>query len=333
MKFTVFLSICLTAVSAASFLETDVVGEWGMWKSTHGKTYNDIDEEINRITIFMENKAKIAEHNSRAAQGKHGYVMEMNQFGDLSHHEFVNMMNGYKKAQKSKKAGRTFLTPMNLGKLPKNVDWRNHGYVTPVKSQESCGSCWAFSATGALEGQHFRKTGKLISLSEQNLVDCSTSYGNNGCSGGWMDYAFEYIKDNEGIDTEKSYPYEAIDGRCRYKKKNKGATDAGVVNVPEGNEKKLKEAIATVGPLSVAIDASGENFQFYSKGVYDEPSCSSDVLDHGVLAIGYGVESGQEYWLVKNSWSETWGDNGYIKMARNKNNMCGIATAASYPLV
>jgi len=258
----------------------------------------------------------------------------MNKYGDMMHFEFVSTMNGYKRNVTHPRRGSAYLSPANVA-LPPAVDWREEGYVTEVKDQGQCGSCWSFSTTGALEGQHFRKTGKLVSLSEQNLIDCSTKYGNNGCEGGLMDNAFDYIKENHGIDTEDSYPYEGKDLQCRYKPRSKGAIDTGFVDVvPAGSETHLKEAIATNGPVSVAIDASHESFQFYAKGVYDEVECSSQDLDHGVLAVGYGVtESGDSYWIVKNSWGPTWGDRGFILMARNKHNQCGIATQASYPLV
>jgi len=148
-----------------------------------------------------------------------------------------------------------------------------------------------------------------------------------------MDYAFRYIKDNNGIDLEDSYPYEAVVGRCRYDPRHVGATDTGFVDLPKGDENSLKKAVATIGPIAVAIDASQKSFSFYSGGVYYEPRCNPQHLTHAVLVVGYGTENGHDYWLVKNSWGKSWGKSGYILMARNKNNNCGIVAAATYPLV
>lgn len=226
----------------------------------------------------------------------------------------------------------TFIYADNV-ELPAQVDWRAHGAVTPVKNQKECGSCWSFSATGALEGQHFRKTNKLVLLSEQNLVDCTKGNGNHGCRGGWMDTAFDYIKQNGGIDTEESYPYLATDvQQCKYNKDKIGATCTGHMSIQAGDEEKLKNAAATVGPIAVAIQVN-TNFQHYQSGIFYDAKCDPSKLNHAVLIVGYGSDAGNDYWLVKNSWGHQWGQDGYIRMARNKANNCGIASAASYPLV
>jgi len=323
--------LALVAVCISAPITDSLNSHWENYKTTHNKLYRDHEEILRRI-IWEQNIKKIHEHNLEADMGKHTYWLGVNEYADKTHEEFVKQFNGFKMQKPKTSNASTFLPPSNI-KIPSSVDWRKEGYVTPVKNQGQCGSCWSFSATGSLEGQNFKKTGKLVSLSEQNLVDCSRKYGNNGCEGGLMDNAFRYIKDNQGIDTEESYPYEAKDLECRFKSKDVGATDTGFTDIPSQDEKALLQASATVGPIAVAIDASHMSFQLYRSGVYSEPECSSTQLDHGVLLVGYGTENGDDYWLVKNSWGESWGLSGYIKMARNKNNQCGIATQASYPLV
>jgi len=288
-------------------------------------------QEVIRRSIWEKNLRAIHEHNLLRDEGVHSFSVGINEYSDLTHEEYRSTLLGYKQSNATRQ-GALFMAPSNI-QVPKKVDWRDEGYVTPVKNQGQCGSCWSFSATGSLEGQHFKKTGKLVSLSEQNLVDCSKSYGNHGCEGGLMDFAFQYIKDNNGLDTEASYPYEAEDDTCRFRSSDVGATDVGYTDIPRGDEDALMKAIATVGPISVAIDAGHPSFQQYRSGVYVEPECSSMRLDHGVLAVGYGTHQGQDYWLIKNSWGESWGMDGYIMMARNMNNQCGVATQASYPLV
>lgn len=308
---------------------------WEKFKDVHSKIYHTVEEETYRRSVFKKNALLIEEHNKLYSLGQKSYFLGINKFADLEHWEY-QQHHGFlfKKTLNRTRSGSKYLAPSNVV-LPDSVDWRDKGYVTPVKNQGQCGSCWSFSTTGALEGQHFRKTGKLLSLSEQQLVDCSGDFGDEGCNGGLMDDAFQYIKSAGGLETESEYPYLAKQQQCKFIKKDAVATCTGYTDVTSGSEADLQSAVGTVGPVSVAIDASHQSFQMYSGGVYDEPQCSSDQLDHGVLAVGYGTDadSGKDYWLVKNSWGEGWGDGGYVKMTRNNHNQCGIATAASYPLV
>lgn len=318
MKLLVVIAACVAIVAATPTFED--------WKAAYGKSYSAL-EERGRRHIWEQNLAYVNKHNSEG----HAYSLHMNRFADLTNDEFKRM---YMPSlfTRGVRTGSQYL-PHGLP-APASVDWRTQGYVTPIKDQGQCGSCWAFSATGSLEGQHFKATKSLVSLSEQNLVDCSGSFGNMGCNGGLMDYAFAYIKSNKGIDTEASYPYTAKTGpTCLFDPSNVGATDTGYTDITSGSEEALTEAIASVGPISVAIDASHPSFQLYHQGVYNEPACSSTNLDHGVLAVGYDSANGTDYYIVKNSWGTGWGMQGYIFMSRNKNNQCGIATMSSYPLV
>ncbi|KAF6212413.1 hypothetical protein GE061_012935 [Apolygus lucorum] len=325
---TVLAFACLVALGLAMPMSDDA--EWESYKAKYGKNYESNEHESLRRTIYFTAKEKVQEHNARFEQGLVSYKLGLNRFADMLNGEFRKMMNGYRRG--TPRNSFSFHVESNVT-LPATVDWRTKGAVTPIKNQGQCGSCWAFSTTGSLEGQHALKKGKLVSLSEQQLVDCSGAEGNDGCDGGLMDNGFAYIKANNGIDTEASYPYTGEDGTCAAKKSDIAATVTGHVDIESGSESNLQDASATVGPISVAIDASSYDFQLYESGVYDESDCSTTELDHGVLVVGYGTDSGSAYWLVKNSWGTDWGINGYIQMSRNKDNQCGIATEASYPLV
>jgi len=303
---------------------------WGSFKTQFGKNYAGKEETVRRM-IFEKNVETIRKHNLEFDLGLHSYTLGLNKFADMTLEEFRAVAMGYKLPTTRETTATTFLKPSNV-QIPDSVDWRTKGYVTDVKDQAQCGSCWAFSTTGSLEGQYFKKSGKLVSMSEQQLVDCSGDQGNQGCGGGWMDWAFEYVK-IKGIETEDCYPYTATDQTCMYNKSCVVTKITGYTNIDPGNEDDLTNAIATAGPVSVAIDAGHSSFQLYKHGVYDEPDCSPTQLDHGVLAVGYGNREGKDYYIVKNSWGESWGDNGYIMMSRNKQNQCGIATNASYPLM
>jgi len=329
MKFA-FAFILLIGACSAKNLFTE---EWEMWKAYHGKTYSPL-EEMKRQVIWHENLAIVTKHNLEFDQGIHTHELGMNKFADLSLEEWKEMiLMPSERGVQDHICNSTFVQKENV--LKKHVNWVKKGYVTPIKDQGQCGSCWAFSTTGSIEGQHFAKTGTLVSLSEQNLMDCSKAEGDLGCHGGIMDFGFEYVYKNGGVDTEKSYPYTAKDGdKCLYDPKNLGATITGCVDVKSQDEGALAEAVAKIGPISVAIDAGHSSFQLYKAGIYSEKACSSTKLDHGVLAVGYGEnENGEEYWIIKNSWGTVWGMEGYVHMARNKGNMCGVSTQASYPTV
>nr|AAO60048.1 midgut cysteine proteinase 5 [Rhipicephalus appendiculatus] len=324
------LLCAIVAVTVAANSQEILRTQWEALKTTHITSYQSNMEELLRFKIFTENSLIIAKHNAKYAKGLVSYKLGMNQFGDLLAHEFAKIFNGYHGKAHNRRIDLPATSNINDSSCQVCRLAQERSCHTR-QDQGQCGSCWAFSATGSLEGQHLLKDGELVSLSEQNLVDCSQSFGNNGCEGGLMDNAFNYIKANDGIDTEEGYPYEAVDGECRFKKEDVGATDTGFVDIPGGIEDDLKKASFCWPPPW--LWRSPSSFQLYSEGVYDESDCSSEQLDHGVLVVGYGVKGGKKYWLVKNSWAESWGDQGYILMSRDKNNQCGIASAASYPLV
>lgn len=276
--------------------------------------------------MFKTNVKLIEDHNA----GGHSFSMAMNEFGDLTFAEFKARYTGFAGQRNEYARSRNLHKPLLGETLADSLDWVAKGAVTDVKNQGQCGSCWAFSTTGAVEGITQISSGKLVSLSEQQLVDCAGAEGNQGCNGGLMDYGFEYIIKNRGLDTEDDYSYTAQDGTCNAAKAKKANSPIkGYKDVTVGSEADLMSAVQKQ-PVSIAIEADQSGFQFYSGGVFSG-DCGTQ-LDHGVLLVGYGTDNGQDYWKVKNSWGDSWGESGYIRLIRGQN-QCGLANAASYPTV
>ncbi|KAL2084367.1 hypothetical protein ACEWY4_019885 [Coilia grayii] len=324
--------LCLVRTSVA-LTDSTLDLHWQLWKKTHSKVYGNEEEDVMRRELWEKNLRLISRHNLEASMGIHTYDLAMNHMGDLTTEEILQQFAMLRVPSGLRRDTSAFMGASG-GSVPDSIDWRQQGYVTGVKMQGGCGSCWAFSAVGALEGQLKKTTGKLVDLSPQNLVDCSDKpkYGNKGCNGGYMSSAFQYVIDNQGIDSDAAYPYRAVQGDCTYRPDQRAANCTNYGFVTEDSEDALKVALATIGPVSVAIDATRPQFILFRSGVYDDPSCSQKV-NHGVLAVGYGTLNGKDYWLVKNSWGVSFGDQGYIRMVRNKNNQCGIAKYACYPIM
>jgi len=339
LALVVYTATCAAALPSWMKSTTMQYPSFQQWSRVNGKVYQPTERDY-RESVYNQNLAKIRKHNA----GNHSWTMGANKFADLTADEFAGKyIGGVNQNLMPKRFLRGQAQPSNntfefaLGANPASVDWTAKGAVTPVKNQEQCGSCWAFSTTGSVESAWFLKNGNLPELSEQQLVDCSTAEGNDGCNGGLMDYGFEYIIKNKGITTEAAYPYTATGpNACKAKGLPVAATLTGYKDVPVNSEMALETAIAQQ-PVSVAVEADQSVFQLYTGGVMD--SACGTQLDHGVLAVGYGTDatSGKEYFKVKNSWGADWGDKGYILLARgakfNPAGQCGIQMAASFPIV
>lgn len=337
-----FLIIGMYASQVTSRLSSNVYKESSSmlekhesWMARHGRTYENDAEKMKRLNIFKKNVKYIESFNNN---GTKSYKLGINEFADLTSEEFLRYyttnhgLNNYKfSSTKSQQLSPTTISSFNenMSDVPSDMDWRKSGIVTSIKNQGQCGCCWAFSAVAALEGANKLSTGKLISLSEQQLLDCSTE--NDGCNGGLITTAYDFIVNNGGIASESDYPYEENQDSC--KSQDTVVKMNRYENVPASSEPTLLTAVARQ-PVAVGI-AVNEDFHLYQNGVYDG-SCGNE-LNHAVTIIGYGTnDNGTKYWLIKNSWGASWGENGYMKIARDigiDDGLCGIATMASYPVV
>jgi hypothetical protein len=323
MKFVLLAVLAVAAASVPPLSQTEYEYLFTAWVNEYGKSY-ETSEFFNRFNIWKANLDVIREHNAK----NESWTMGMNEFGDMTWAEFKSIyVGGTKPVPREYIRSKNYPEEITGRTIPASLDWRTQNAVTPVKNQGQCGSCWAFSTTGSVEGAHAISTKNLVSLSEQQLMDCASSYGNQGCNGGLMDDAFEFIIKNGGICSEASYPYKGVEGSC--KTCTEVATISSYVDNPSGNENNLSTLIQN-GPVSIAIEADQSAFQFYSGGVFSA-ACGHN-LDHGVLIVGYGTLSSKPYWIVKNSWGATWGMQGYILMIQGKDE-CGLALSASQPKV
>jgi len=277
------------------------------------------DFNYDNFLTFKNNVQLIEKHNNQ----NHSYELEINELSDKKI-SFTNIL--YQPSNTTYKGDNVNVT------VPFSIDWRQKDIITNVKNQGHCGSCWSFSATGSIEAIHAISTGNLLNISEQQLVDCSGNYGNQGCNGGSMDNAFKYVIDN-GLCSEKEYPYTGQEEQCQECKNVVNISD--FKDVVPNNEEILKKVVYQQ-PVSVAIQANLPSFQAYKTGVYSDPSCGKQ-LDHGVLIVGYGHDffHNMDYWIVKNSWGPHWGEKGYIRIQRNiddDSGLCGIAMQPSIPI-
>ncbi|GJN32954.1 hypothetical protein PR202_gb21502 [Eleusine coracana subsp. coracana] len=340
--------------AAAAASSVDAAGDlrlmterFDAWQAAHNRTYATADERRRRFEVYRRNVEHIESTNRR---GRLSYRLGENQFADLTGDEFraayTMQMMLPKQVLAARKAMRRLVgvasngssyADEDAGAVPNSVDWRSKGAVTPPRSQMSCGSCWAFATVASIESLYKLKTGRLVPLSEQELVDCDTPPGDHGCAGGWPGVAMEWIARNGGgLATAEAYPYESRQGRCRRDGARVGVAGIrGGAAVARRDEAALERAVARQ-PVTALIN--GDGFQFYRGGVFSG-ACDARRTNHAVTVVGYGAEpgpGGRKYWIVKNSWGEGWGEKGYVRMERRvkaKEGMCGIATMPHYPVM
>ncbi|KAL5260092.1 hypothetical protein ACHWQZ_G010276 [Mnemiopsis leidyi] len=316
-----YLTLVLVSETTAS-IET-----FEGWLKLHEKEYEAEQREV-RQAIWQDNVRYVEEYNKRQT----GVVLQINQFGDLTSSEF-RALRTRKLTRNLDENVREFKPPVD-GVVPDTKDWREENVVTPVKNQGDCGACYAFSAVSVMSSMLAIKTGELVPLSEQQVVDCSGPWGDNGCDGGAPQNVFHYAHETAGLERNTDYPYTGTVGSCTANYSLAVAQVDSIQSIKKYSEQDLKWAVGMIGPVSVGVDAGERSFQFYKSGVYSDPMCITARIDHAVVVVGYGTtDKGADYWIVKNSWGVEWGIQGYFWLARNKQNMCGVASQAVFPFV
>ncbi|XP_072517909.1 digestive cysteine proteinase 2-like [Salminus brasiliensis] len=314
---------CLSLVLCS--LQWATLRRWQEWKQQFNQDFGP-SADSRRRAIWTRNLQLIADHNKNYLLGYNKFTMAINKFGATADYEYFGMLGARVSDSPMTSQEPVHFTP------PSSLDYRTQGFVTPVKDQGTCGSSWAFSVTGAIEAQVAKTTGVLVSLSEQDLLDCSKVNVTYGCDGAWMSNAYDYVQ-THGLNGDANYPYEARDDQpCMHDPDKNVIMIRGHKTLPPGDEDMLKTSLAFFGPITVAVDASNWSFMFYNMGIYDEPLCDAAQANHAVLLVGYGSENGVDYWIVKNSWGLGWGEEGYMRVLRG-NNLCGIASYALYPVM
>ncbi|KAH8410590.1 hypothetical protein KR009_005703 [Drosophila setifemur] len=333
--FIVFACLCgLTYhIEASDFSDGDpssIKAEFEIFKNNNDRKYLRNHDEIRSYQAFEENYRIIKEHNQHFEEGQITFRLKPNIFADVSTDGYLK---GYLRLLKSRLEDGTDNVSEIVGSplmtdVPESLDWRKKGFVSPSHNQQTCGSCYAFSIAQSLEGQVFKRTGKILNLSEQQIVDCSVSHGNQGCVGGSLRNTLNYLQSTGGIMRAEDYKYVSKKGKCQF------VHDLSVVNVtswailPVHDEQAIQAAVTHIGPVAISINATPKTFQLYSDGIYDDPSCSSTSVNHAMLVIGFG----KDYWILKNWWGELWGESGFMRIRKGVN-MCGISNYAAYAIV
>ena len=294
------------------------------WMRTYNIYYTSSEYHF-RLGIFLTNLRYIQMFNRQKGIT---FRLGINRFSCYTQSEYKSLLGVNVPSNLRKQLNNKGKESKRNSEIPDSVDWRKSDVVTAVKDQANCGSCWAFSTIATSESAYAITTKTLISFSEQNLIDCCNDC--SGCNGGWPQLALDFIlKSQKGqFNTENDYPYKAVKGYCNYDSTKSVGQITEYISVTEANENDLKEKVAQYGVASVCISAGNSPFMSYSGGILDDLDCNEYAINHAVAVVGYGTENGTDYWIIKNSWGSDWGEEGYVRLIRNKRNQCGIASQA-----